>query len=144
MSIRNRIWSFCLCLCILQVVAGYGLSKADDRTVVNCSIQQGPCHTLLNGRRIGFDVLPKPVKAMTELNFIVTVDGAGGGADAHIELNMLAMDMGRNHVLLKKNDRGAFVGKGVIVRCRSGIRTWRAKIVISGVGTTEFIFDVIY
>lgn len=112
--------------------------------MLNCDIQQGSCTQSLDGRSITFDVVPKPVKAMTELTFVVIVDGADQNTNAHIELNMLAMDMGENRVRLKRNDRGAFMGRGVIVRCRSGIRTWSARVVVSGMGATEFVFDVIY
>ena len=35
-------------------------------------------------------------------------------------------------------------GEGVIVRCPSGRRTWKAKVTIPDVGSVEFVFDVIY
>jgi len=144
MARRVLGWTFCLTLYALAVVVVPGHAGSKTRPVVNCAIQKGPCNQVINGLPISFDVVPKPVKAMTELTFIVTVDGTDSNTKAHIELNMLAMDMGKNHVLLRHSDRGALVGQGVIVRCRSGIRTWSAKVVVAGIGTTEFIFDVIY
>ncbi len=144
MAGRVLVWTICLSLCTFTVLVAPGDTGSKSRSVVNCAIQKGPCSQFINGRSISFDVMPKPVTAMTELTFVVTVEGADQGTAAHVELNMLAMDMGKNHVLLRRNDNGAFVGQGVIVRCRSGIRTWSAKVVVSGIGATEFIFDVIY
>jgi hypothetical protein len=57
---------------------------------------------------------------------------------------MPGMKMGPNRVLLKLTDQGFYEGKGVIVRCPSGRRTWFANINIPESGEVKFIFDVIY
>ncbi len=116
----------------------------EDRSVVNCEIQQGSCTQRLNGHLVTLDVTPKPVKAMAELKFSVSYDGPLPSDQPYIDLNMLAMDMGENRVILKHGPRGNYTGKGVVVRCRSGIRTWSAKVTFPQAGTVEFIFDVIY
>lgn len=90
------------------------------------------------------EIRPKPVKAMADLTFRVTSEGVSEKASPFIDLNMLVMDMGQNRVLLKNNGQGAYEGRGMIVRCRSGIRTWSATVTFPGVGTAEFIFDVVY
>ena len=97
------------------------------------------------GRTVTLEVLPRPVQAMQELQFIVTVDEElTPQQPPYIDLNMPAMDMGRNRVPLKSNGQGVYEGKGVIVRCRSGHRTWRATVNFPGIGIVEFVFDVIY
>jgi len=37
-----------------------------------------------------------------------------------------------------------YEGKGVIVKCPSGHRVWRATVTVPDLGKAEFIFDVIY
>jgi hypothetical protein len=57
---------------------------------------------------------------------------------------MPAMDMGKNRVTLKQTNSGTYEGRGVIVRCRSGRRTWKATVEFPELGTVDYIFDVIY
>jgi hypothetical protein len=52
--------------------------------------------------------------------------------------------MGRNRVTLKPAGESGFEGKGVIVRCPSGRRTWKATVTAPNLGSVEFVFDVIY
>jgi hypothetical protein len=52
--------------------------------------------------------------------------------------------MGTNKVLLEDLGDGVFEGQGVIVRCMSGRRTWRARITLPDLGRADFIFDVVY
>ena len=131
-------------LCALIVAVGVALAGEHPGSPVNCDIQQGACTQRIDGRRVTLDVTPRPVRAMTELTFRVTVEERYAVPVARIELNMLAMDMGENHVPLKLNPKGGYQGRGVIVRCRSGIRTWSARVVLPGLGVAEFVFDVIY
>ncbi len=144
MADRRCVWTFCFTLVAVLAVARTGYSESGAPSMVNCAIQQGPCTRLLDGRQVTLDIQPRPVKAMTDLTFAVSIQGADEETAAHIELDMPAMHMGQNHVALKRNEKGVFVGQGVIVRCRSGIRTWRAKVVVAGLGAAEFIFDVVY
>jgi hypothetical protein len=57
---------------------------------------------------------------------------------------MPAMAMGPNRVILKQVDQNTYEGKGIIVRCKSGKRTWRATVTLPGLGKVEYTFDVIY
>jgi hypothetical protein len=122
-------------------------AKADDRSsdIINCDIQKGACVQTVGGYKVTLDITPRPVKAMQELTFKVTVEGLPGPVKPpYIDLNMPAMDMGKNRVFLTHLGQGVFHGQGVIVRCRSGKRTWQAKTVFPDLGSTCFIFDVVY
>ena len=64
--------------------------------------------------------------------------------EPYIDLGMPAMKMGPNRVVLARAQQGFFEGRGVIVRCQSGRRTWFANVLIPGSGEVKFVFDVIY
>ena len=147
---RLNIW--CRFIPFLLLVYCFGnhlqsetFAKGNEHSKINCEIQKGPCSHKMAGRTVTLEVLPRPVQAMQDLRFIVTVDDeVTPQQPPYIDLNMPAMDMGRNRVPLKSNGKGVYEGKGVIVRCRSGHRTWRATVNFPGIGIAEFIFDVIY
>jgi hypothetical protein len=121
------------------------LGAGPTKSMINCNIQQGVCESIVDGTKVTLDILPKPVRAMCDLTFRVTVCAPGKiSAVPYIDLNMPAMDMGPNRVLLKDLGRGVFEGQGVIVRCMSGKRTWRARIMLPNIGQADFIFDVVY
>ena len=61
-----------------------------------------------------------------------------------IDLGMPGMNMGPNRVQLKAAGNSLYEGRGVIVRCPSGRRTWQATVTLPDGGQTRFIFDVIY
>jgi hypothetical protein len=54
------------------------------------------------------------------------------------------MFMGYNRVYLSAEAPGIFSGSGVIVRCPSGIPTWKAMVTVPGKGEVTFVFDVQY
>jgi len=111
---------------------------------VHYDIQRGPCTKELAGMTVTLDVLPKPVKAMKDLKFRVTLSGAKPVRAAYIDLGMPGMDMGPNRVDLRLVKDNVYEGEGVIVRCPSGRRTWKATVTLPEVGKVEFLFDVIY
>ncbi len=90
------------------------------------------------------DIDPKPVRAMEDLTFRVTLAGIQPEDLPYIDLGMPKMKMGPNRVRLKPGEGGGYTGNGIIVRCQSGRRTWFAKITIPGTGVAEFVFDVTY
>ena len=112
--------------------------------VVNCDIQRGPCTQELAGMAVTLDILPRPVKAMKDLKFRVTLSGEKPARAAHIDLGMPGMDMGPNRVELRPVTDKVYEGQGVIVRCPSGRRTWKATVTLPESGKVEFLFDVIY
>jgi len=145
--------SICLVSCcvfvgaVLAVMLFVPTAMAGDKytAMINCDLQKGACTLPLKDRTVTLEVLPRPVIAMESLTFKVRIDGdMDGMAAPHIRLNMPAMDMGKNTVALKLNKEGVYEGQGVIVRCRSGRRTWKATVDFPAIGQADFIFDVIY
>lgn len=141
-------WVYRVLICsflFLLLWSAVAMAQGNDKTIVNCDIQKGPCTLSVGGRNITLEVLPRPVKAMETLTFKVRIDGSTTDLKPpHIRLNMPAMDMGKNIVTLKVNSEGVYEGQGVIVRCRSGRRTWKATVDFPDIGSADFIFDVIY
>ncbi len=111
---------------------------------INCDAHNGICTQSSGDLTVSLDISPRPVKAMQDLVFKVTIKGAAPDSHPHIDLGMPAMKMGPNKVVLKPTGPGAFEGTGVIVRCKSGKRTWFANVVVPDTGEVKFIFDVIY
>ena len=130
------------------LLAAPGRIAAGDKyqEMINCDLHQGACTQNLAGSTITLTVTPRPVKAMQDLLFQVTLTGKLPSNDKlpYIDLGMPGMNMGPNRVQLKPAGNAAYEGRGVIVRCPSGRRTWQATVTIPDAGQTEFIFDVIY
>ncbi len=137
---------------LLMLLFGTGWIPADRafaadkyRVLINCDLHQGDCQQTLGGHKVILMVTPRPVTAMTDLTFRVTFEGAPAmDKPPYIDLGMPGMNMGKNQVQLKSIGNGVYQGRGVIVRCKSGRRTWRASVTCPGIGTTDFIFDVVY
>ena len=121
-----------------------GATESKNTFVINCDIQNGPCTQLLSNGKVVLDIHPKPVKAITDLTFKITIAGKLPVSHPYIDLGMPGMDMGPNRVSLKSLKAGVYEGTGIIVRCPSGRRTWYAKVTIPDSGTVKFVFDVIY
>ena len=119
-------------------------AENDHSTLVNCDIQHTSCTQELSDSRVVLDITPKPVKAMTDLTFRITLTGKQPVAGAYIDLGMPGMKMGPNRVPLKSLGNGVHAGTGIIVRCPSGKKVWKATVTLPNIGTAEFIFDVIY
>ncbi len=136
----------CIALVLLLQIVLPPLSFAgeDKKGIINCDIQKGACTQSLGSRSVTLEILPRPVEAMQDLTFIVSVDGEAVARTPSIRLNMPAMEMGKNLVTLTPTGSGGYAGKGVIVRCRSGRRTWKATVDFPEIGKVDFIFDVIY
>lgn len=145
--------SRCLAMVRLALWAGIFLALAaaaapalaqDTEVRTECNIHQGPCSTELADRSVEIDISPKPVKAMEELVFRVTISGGSLSKTPYIDLGMPAMKMGPNRVEMAQKGEHLWTGKGVIVRCPSGNTTWYARVRIPETGTAEFVFDVVY
>ena len=111
---------------------------------INCQAHDGSCSLPLGQGTISLDIIPKPVTAMQDSTFIVTLTGANPTKAPYLDLGMPAMKMGPNRVMLKPDGKGGYKGKGIIVRCKSGRRTWFANVVVPGAGEAKFVFDVVY
>ena len=119
---------------------------AQNDNKVNCDLHKGVCTKSLPGCTVTLEVNPKPVKAMTDLVFRVTLSGnlPDNLSPPYIDLGMPGMNMGPNRVILKSTGTGVYEGRGIIVRCPSGKKIWRATLIIPETGQAEFIFHVIY
>jgi hypothetical protein len=130
------------------LLAAPGRISAGDKyqEMINCDLHRGACIRNLAGSTVTLAVTPQPVKAMQDLLFQVTLAGklATNAQLPYIDLGMPGMNMGPNRVQLKAAGKATYEGRGVIVRCPSGRRTWQATVTIPDVGQTDFIFDVIY
>jgi hypothetical protein len=113
-------------------------------SAINCRAHDGKCTLPLGGETVTLEILPRPVTAMQDSTFIVTLSGKQPERTVYIDLGMPAMKMGPNQVRLKPAGNGVYKGQGVIVRCKSGRRTWFANVVIPGAGQVKFVFDVVY
>jgi hypothetical protein len=114
--------------------------------MINCDLHQGVFTQSLSGSTNTLAVTPRPVKAMQDLLFQVSFSAKlpPNTKLPYIDLGMPGMKMGPNRVQLKSAGNHTYEGQGVIVKCPSGRRTWRATITVPGFGQTDFIFDVIY
>ncbi len=122
-----------------------GVSKSYHKNAkINCDIQNQACSQTVSNTTVTLDVQPKPVKAMENLTFQVTLNSNANTETPFIDLGMPGMNMGKNQVKLKKISPNTFQGSGVIVRCPSGKTIWRAIVTIPQTGKASFIFDVIY
>lgn len=116
----------------------------DHSEMINCDVHHGTCIQKLQDSDVILDISPKPVKAMTDLKFTITLTGKYGVSKPFIDLGMPGMKMGPNRVILKSRGKGVYSGTGIIVRCPSGKRIWKAAVTVPSIGSVEFIFHVIY
>ncbi|MEJ2236371.1 MAG: hypothetical protein P8X67_20905 [Syntrophobacterales bacterium] len=142
-NVKVRLFATIFALIMLSVcpISSSGKSKPQR---VECDVHAGPCRADISGTKVSLDIEPKPVKAMRDLTFTVTFAGGTFVAAPYIDLGMPNMNMGRNRVILKQVGDLVYRGEGVIVRCPSGRRTWKAKVTVPEVGSVKFVFDVIY
>ena len=128
---------------VIYGVPAQGAEKGHSARV-NCDIQHTSCTRELSDTRVVFDITPKPVKAMADLTFRITLTGKQPEAAPYIDLGMPGMQMGPNRVPLESLGNGVHEGSGIIVRCPSGKKIWKATVMVPNMGAAEFIFDVIY
>jgi hypothetical protein len=141
--VKAKVFAAILCLMTFAICSmASGAEGEPDRVV--CDVHAGPCRAHISGTKVSLDIEPKPVKAMQDLTFSVTFAGEKPVAAPYIDLGMPGMNMGRNRVILRSAGELVYRGEGVIVRCPSGRRTWKAKVTFPDVGSVEFVFDVIY
>jgi hypothetical protein len=132
---------------LLIVVAAPAASETEN--ALPCDIQLRSCIMRTgDGITIEFDIQPKPVSAMTESTFVVTVTRNGlpiTDASVHLDLSMPHMFMGQNQPILKHIKEGRYEGKGIITRCTSGRKTWQADVAVGSAGKTAVaavVFEV--
>jgi hypothetical protein len=111
---------------------------------LNRGIHAGPVAGAAGTQAVLLDISPKPVTAMRELTFTVELPGYHGPGVPFVVLGMPGMRMPPNRVNLTRDSAGRYRGKGVIVRCGSGKRTWTATVILPGGNRWVFPFDVAY
>ena len=148
-SITGKTFGFVLLTCFLCLTmksSGGEAIAADPspQSLMSCDIQRSACTKEFQGTGVTLDILPKPVMVMKDLTFRVTLSGGKKLSASHIDLGMPGMNMGPNRVELSSVQENVYEGHGVIVRCASGRKTWKATVALPEVGKVEFVFDVIY
>ncbi len=116
---------------------------------VDCPINSGPCVKQIPHDKVQvvFDINPKPVKFMEELTFRITLTHDSkpiSDAKITVDLTMPGMFMGKNSPVIKHVKDGVYEGKGVIPRCPSGKKVWRAAVSIDRGGkmaSVDFTFE---
>jgi hypothetical protein len=113
----------------------------------DCRIEAGSCEKITRGFSVVFDIVPKPVKPMNELTFSATLKDRGTpveDASVLLDLSMPGMYMGKNVVALRYAAAGVYSGTGVIVRCPTGGRIWKATVTIKrggGEAVVDYVFE---
>ncbi len=117
---------------------------ARPETSADCNaINTGPCTKQVRQRMVTLEIDPKPVRHMAELTFRVTLDPCTElPSILLLDLGMPGMMMGKNQVTMVRKNSCNWEGKGIIVRCMSGGKTWRATILSPELGNPSFTFDV--
>jgi len=133
-----------LIVCLLVLSPALSVAPLSAEADPDCDIHVQSCQKVIGSRAVELDIHPKPVTAMKDLTFRVKVSGEQLSQAPSIDLGMPGMHMGPNHVTLDQISPTAYEGQGVIVRCKSGKRIWRATINLPGIGKTDFTFDVVY
>jgi hypothetical protein len=133
------IFSYLLLIVVLPVN-----TVSAGASAINCQAHDGKCLLPIGNETVTLEIIPRPVTAMQDSTFTVTLSGNPPPQAPYLDLGMPTMKMGPNRVLLKSTGKGTYTGKGVIVRCKSGRRTWFANVVVPGVGEAKFVFDVVY
>ena len=129
-------------LLVCRLIVSHSAYASDAE--INCDAHKGVCSQSLGNHTISLEITPRPVKAMQDLVFKVSISGNPPIKSPYIDLGMPGMKMGPNRVILKPAGQGHYEGKGVIVRCPSGRRTWFSNVTVPEAGEVKFVFDVIY
>ena len=128
-----------IAVCMAMLLTGPAHAGKRDSEV--CDIQKAPCVSVTDsGLEVAFSVTPRPVKTMQNLEFIVTLKKNGKpvtGALLLLDLSMPGMFMGNNQPKLREEQSGRYRGSGIIPRCVTGQRIWKAFIAIRHNGKVE-------
>ncbi|MBM3162776.1 MAG: hypothetical protein FJZ79_05570 [Chlorobi bacterium] len=109
----------------------------------DCDIHGGPCTKTAGNSAVTLEISPRPVKHMQELLFSVTVKPCASLPDnLLLDLSMPGMEMGKNQVRLVRKGNCLYQGKGLIVKCMSGRKLWKATLLSEKLNNPAFTFDV--
>jgi len=131
-----------------------GCERVPEEVMVDCFHEEGPCVKALSeeGITVQFDIDPKPVHAMQDLTFLVTLKKGDAFMDEReviLELSMPGMYMGTNMPGLVFIGKGTYRGTGVLPRCPAGRTVWKAEVLFpyeahgkKKIASEQFIFRV--
>jgi hypothetical protein len=131
---------------LATLMATFLLFGCEERKTSDVAIDALPCsRNIGEGISASFDINPKPIKAMSEVFFIAVLKKGETpltGATVTLDLSMPGMYMPANRISLFQKGEGIYEGRGVIVRCPSGRKVWRAEIVVRREG--EELVSAVY
>jgi hypothetical protein len=152
MKRTNYLFYFCLAAALIAALIYFFALKGKTSMQYgsDCDFDKGACVKKAGGIEVILDMSPKPVMTMRELEIKVELKGADGPDKIIISFDMPEMYMGKNEVVLKRINKGRisqlYEGAGLLPRCPSGKKLWRAAIDIPQTGQkpikTEFVFNV--
>ncbi|MGB0130568.1 hypothetical protein [Chlorobium sp.] len=109
----------------------------------DCDIHGGACSKTAGNTTVTLEISPRPVRHMQELLFSVTVKPCSSLPDTLLlDLSMPGMEMGKNQVTLVRKSNCLYQGKGLIVKCMSGRKLWKATVLSEKMNNPAFTFDV--
>ena len=116
-----------------------------DRQKADCALDNGPCTRKIGPVEVTLEIEPRPVKAMKENVFTVRInpDPHPPAEKITIDLAMPGMFMGNNMVTLRRQAAGLYAGNGIMPRCQSGRKLWKAEVNVPETGKAEYFFDVV-
>jgi hypothetical protein len=126
----------------LSPMFGQGSMHASGQET-GCDIHRGPCGQMIGDTEVSLEITPRPVRAMKVLHFKVVIRGRSPLQPPFVDLDMPGMLMGPNVVRLKASSPDIYEGRGLIVRCVSRRRDWRATVNLPGIGKARFFFEVV-
>jgi hypothetical protein len=141
MVFRHTIAALALFTSLLNTSSMFtGALIAKER---ECNIHQGPCTVMAGNHSVTLNIEPKPVSAMKELTFILTVSPCNKLPETLLlDLSMPGMQMGKNQLTLVRKSGCRYEGKGIIVRCMSGRTLWQVTILSDELNNPAFTFNV--
>lgn len=146
MRVKKYIWFLTLFLVLLTIYMLLVVACAEhDEGQEPCRFDEGPCVKKVNSREFILETNPAPPQAFKETTFILSIKDGGVKSDEIIlNLSMPGMYMGKNQIILKRNGKDTFTGKGIIPRCPSGKTLWQAELTMPDGMKIDFMFHVRY
>jgi len=89
---KALLYFFLLAACLFSKAIA---AEETPSTLTTCDIQLGPCTRVKETLTVTLDIIPKPVKAMKELTFRLTLTGRELSDNPHIDLACRGWPWGR-------------------------------------------------
>lgn len=141
---------FIICLALFLGSAFYFFSDKDpletpissQNSPLSCDLNKEICKVNFKGKVLTFELTPKPIFAMTPVNFEIYGLNEFGFKNPSLEFYGLNMDMGKIKAKLSKNGE-KYSSKIVLSACVIDVMRYRFEILENGENTGIFIdFDL--